>query len=264
MSDDCWSVTSVTVEWAYFETCMKFDFWKFRFTVWPRYGQHINVMKFCKYDEIRGGTKRFYCYFNLILIHDSVLCSSQHFRQSRDREWKKLKGRWTGGLGPWDGELISTVMIRPGAGWWWKRSYPFAQGRHLARRWTRQAEQVCVRACVCVGALTLVCHCHVFTQCYELQPWHCFHTPDMLLHPHSSASEESWNEPFLPPTQQPSNEKLWVLCVCVLSKMQQSKIYYVVRPKCLPSMENNKVISHAVAPFILWKLKHSWKYSYFA
>lgn len=108
---------------------------------------------------------------------------------------------------------------------------------------------VCAR--VCVGALTLVCHCHVFTQCYELQPWHRFHTPDMLLHPHSSASEESWNEPFLPPTQQPSNEKLRVLCVCVLSKMQQSKIYYVVRPKCLPSMENNKVISHTVAPFIL-------------
>ncbi len=65
---------------------------------------------------------------------------------------------------------------------------------------------VCVSVCVCVGAQALVCHCHVFTQCYELQPWHCFHTPDMLLHPHSSAGEEIWNEPSLPPTRQPSNK----------------------------------------------------------
>lgn len=56
----------------------------------------------------------------------------------------------------------------------------------------RQSEHVCVHVCVPVNGVwsyinTCVCHCHVFTQCYELQPWHCFHTPDMLLLPHSSA-----------------------------------------------------------------------------
>lgn len=45
-----------------------------------------------------------------------------------------------------------------------------------------------------------VCCCHVFTQCYELQPWHCFPPPYTLLRPRSSAAEVIWKEPWRPPT----------------------------------------------------------------
>lgn len=92
--------------------------------------------------------------------------------------------------GPRDGQFISTVMTGPNG---WTLVVKNALVHLLKADFlpTHVEGKLSVRAsaCVCVrgGALTLVCHCHVFTQCYELQPWHCFRTPDMLLRPHSSA-----------------------------------------------------------------------------
>lgn len=110
--------------------------------------------------------------------------------------------------------------------------------------WWRWLKCTCTQHGFCVGKVVRVCLTLAVSLCprecvrpclpgiFELQPWHRFRTPDILIHPHISAREEIWTAPSSPPTQQPSNKTLWVESVIV--EMQQSKTYLLICPKCQP------------------------------
>lgn len=147
-------------------------------------------------------------------------------------------------------------MIRPGAGWCRQKNTLI----HLLKAGILSAHEqgklstcvyVCVCSCLsprerCVWSYinTCVCHCHVFTQCYELQPWHCFHTPDMLLLPLSSA--HGMHHHCHPPGS--LSTRSCELSVCVCSQIIQLILL-------LLHFSNDKLFSHAVKETLPKKFK---------